>query len=143
MMKLEVYFGNTDIFLYFFHPHFLFYKSLLFSNSSNGPSNYNFWQLSLERARASNSSKVSFTMLSKLLLDFLNSSFLELLRFHFGMSYFDFFSLNLRVASREFVAVDGAVGSGKSSLLAAILGHMITEDGKVNVVVGISSLARW
>ena len=45
--------------------------------------------------------------------------------------------LNLRVRSGELVAVVGATGSGKSSLLSAIIGQMSKVQGTVNVNVSI------
>jgi ABC-type transport system involved in cytochrome bd biosynthesis fused ATPase/permease subunit len=40
-------------------------------------------------------------------------------------------NINLRVKDGQLVAIVGAVGSGKSSLLSAILGEMIKVSGKV------------
>ena len=42
------------------------------------------------------------------------------------------FRLNLRVEPGQLVAVVGHVGSGKSSLLSALLGEMEILTGKVN-----------
>lgn len=42
-------------------------------------------------------------------------------------------SINLKAPSGSFIAVVGAVGSGKSSLLSAILGEIEKIEGKVNV----------
>jgi ATP-binding cassette subfamily C (CFTR/MRP) protein 1 len=41
--------------------------------------------------------------------------------------------INLRVGKGKFVAVVGNVGSGKSSLLSAILGEMEKVSGSVNI----------
>lgn len=43
--------------------------------------------------------------------------------------------LNFRVKEGSLVAVVGQVGSGKSSLLAALLGEMVKWSGRVNVKV--------
>ena len=43
--------------------------------------------------------------------------------------------MNLRVPQSQLVAVVGAVGSGKSALISAILGEMEKLEGKVNVLV--------
>jgi len=48
--------------------------------------------------------------------------------------------INLRVKDGQLVAVVGAVGSGKSSLLSAILGEMIKTNGKVKRKVCSSAL---
>ena len=49
------------------------------------------------------------------------------------MCIFVVFSINLEVGEGKLVAVVGAVGSGKSSLLSAILGemHKIKGEGKL------------
>ena len=44
-------------------------------------------------------------------------------------------SINLSVDGGELIAIVGEVGSGKSSLLAAVMGEMIKIDGDVNVSV--------
>lgn len=44
-------------------------------------------------------------------------------------------NLNFHVKEGSLVAVVGQVGSGKSSLLAALLGEMVKWSGKVNVKV--------
>lgn len=44
---------------------------------------------------------------------------------------FYFVSVNLNVARGKLIAVVGHVGSGKSSLLSALLGEMIKTDGSV------------
>ena len=44
-------------------------------------------------------------------------------------------SLTLKVKRDELLAVVGPVGSGKSSLLSAILGQMEKRSGNVNVLV--------
>lgn len=41
-------------------------------------------------------------------------------------------NINLRIPRGSLVAVVGAVGSGKSSLLAALLGEMNKTSGRVN-----------
>ena len=46
-----------------------------------------------------------------------------------------FYSINISIPDGSFVAVVGSVGSGKSSLLSAILGEMEQESGNVNVKV--------
>jgi ABC-type Mn2+/Zn2+ transport system ATPase subunit len=46
-------------------------------------------------------------------------------------------SVNLEVKKGSLVAVVGTVGSGKSSLLGAILGEMEKLQGKVAVQVGL------
>ena len=43
--------------------------------------------------------------------------------------------VNLRISQGSLVAVVGTVGSGKSSLLSALLGEMEKLDGRVNVRV--------
>jgi len=48
--------------------------------------------------------------------------------------------INLRVKDGQLVAIVGVVGSGKSSLLSAILGEMIKTNGKVKRKVCSSSL---
>ncbi len=45
------------------------------------------------------------------------------------------FSINLEVAEGELVAVVGQVGSGKSSLIAAMLGELNKIQGNVNIKV--------
>lgn len=47
--------------------------------------------------------------------------------------------VDLRVARGQLVAVVGAVGAGKSSLLAALLGELECRAGRVNTVVGTDS----
>ena len=44
-------------------------------------------------------------------------------------------SINLSVDGGELIAIVGEVGSGKSSLLAAVMGEMIKIEGDVNVSV--------
>ena len=44
--------------------------------------------------------------------------------------------INLRVTSGQLVAIVGPVGSGKSSLLHAMLGDMYKQSGVVNTTVG-------
>lgn len=44
-------------------------------------------------------------------------------------------NLNLRVKEGSLVAVVGRVGTGKSSLLSALLGNMIKWSGRVNIKV--------
>ena len=48
-----------------------------------------------------------------------------------------FLSITIDIKPGSLVAVVGSVGSGKSSLLAAILGEMDKIKGKVNVKVGV------
>ena len=43
--------------------------------------------------------------------------------------------IDLKVKKGELVAVVGAVGSGKSSLVAALLGETVKVNGNVNVSV--------
>lgn len=58
-------------------------------------------------------------------------------------------SINLQVKKGELLAVVGAVGSGKSSLIAALLGEMVKLNGIVNVAVSfiysfsISLIGEW
>ena len=49
------------------------------------------------------------------------------------------FSINLNVPTGSLVAVVGSVGSGKSSLISAMLGEMNKSRGHVNVDVCILS----
>ena len=51
-------------------------------------------------------------------------------------------NINFRVREGELVAVVGAVGSGKSSLLAAILGELERHNGRVNTKVHNPQLHR-
>lgn len=44
-------------------------------------------------------------------------------------------NVNLRVKTGSLVAVVGAVGSGKSSLISAFLGEMNKMSGYVNIMV--------
>lgn len=53
---------------------------------------------------------------------------------HFVMLTFPC-SINLKIPSGKLVAVVGQVGSGKSSLLSALLGEMDKLSGRVNVHV--------
>ena len=46
-------------------------------------------------------------------------------------------SITLTVKSHELVAVVGPVGSGKSSMLSALLGEMEKTEGVVNIKVNI------
>ena len=46
-----------------------------------------------------------------------------------------FFSIQLSVPTGSLVAVVGQVGSGKSSLISALLGDMEVREGTVNVKV--------
>jgi ABC-type uncharacterized transport system ATPase component len=53
--------------------------------------------------------------------------------------YFILFrSINLEIPEGSLVAVVGSVGSGKSSLLAAMLGEMVSVTGQVNLKVNYS-----
>ena len=45
------------------------------------------------------------------------------------------YSLDVRIPDNKLVAVVGQVGSGKSSLISALLGEMEKLDGRVNVRV--------
>lgn len=45
-------------------------------------------------------------------------------------------NINLQIPQGSLVAVVGTVGSGKSSLISAILGEMEVISGKVNTKVG-------
>ena len=45
--------------------------------------------------------------------------------------------INLEIDGGQLVAVVGAVGAGKSSLIAALLGEMERKNGKIVVNVGI------
>ena len=49
-------------------------------------------------------------------------------------------NIELRVPRGALIAVVGTVGSGKSSLLSAILGEMIKEEGEVTVNVSEQNL---
>lgn len=53
---------------------------------------------------------------------------------HFAMLTFPC-SINVKIPSGKLVAVVGQVGSGKSSLLSALLGEMDKLSGRVNVHV--------
>lgn len=46
-------------------------------------------------------------------------------------------NINLQVEQGQLVAVVGTVGSGKSSLLSALLGEMEKINGRVNTKVNI------
>jgi len=46
-----------------------------------------------------------------------------------------FFSINISIPEGQLVAVVGVVGSGKSSLLSAVLGEMEKLQGTVTVKV--------
>lgn len=52
-------------------------------------------------------------------------------------------NINLQVPSGALVAVVGTVGSGKSSLISAILGELDKLSGKVNTKVHVRRLERW
>ena len=45
-------------------------------------------------------------------------------------------SVSIKIGREKLVAVVGAVGCGKSSLVSALLGEMIKHEGQVNVQVG-------
>ena len=49
-----------------------------------------------------------------------------------------FLSISLQVPKSRLVAVVGTVGSGKSSLLSAILGEMSKQQGSRSVNVSLS-----
>ena len=49
--------------------------------------------------------------------------------------YISLYSINLKVPEGSLVAVVGQVGSGKSSLISALLGEMELMEGHVNVRV--------
>lgn len=51
-------------------------------------------------------------------------------------------NINLQVPSGALVAVVGTVGSGKSSLISAILGELDRLSGKVNTKVHVRWLER-
>jgi len=53
-------------------------------------------------------------------------------KYSFENNFF-LFSINLKIHQGSLVAVIGTVGSGKSSILAALLGEMNKIDGQVNV----------
>ena len=55
---------------------------------------------------------------------------------------FSSFSINLEVDEGSLVAVVGVVGSGKSSLLSALLGEMDKLSGTVNVKVRTPILSQ-
>ena len=48
------------------------------------------------------------------------------------------FSIDMSVPKGSLVAIVGTVGSGKSSLLSAMLGNMVKDKGNVNVNVSNS-----
>lgn len=47
------------------------------------------------------------------------------------------FSINLKVPKGSLVAIVGAVGSGKSSLLSSLLGDMFQRGGNTRINVSI------
>lgn len=49
-------------------------------------------------------------------------------------------SINIRVKKGELVAVVGAVGSGKSSFVSALIGETEKLSGSVNILVRISTI---
>lgn len=51
-------------------------------------------------------------------------------------------NINLRVQNRTLTAVVGTVGSGKSSLISALLGEMEKVQGRVNTVGAIAYVAQ-
>ena len=60
-----------------------------------------------------------------------------------SLQSFVLLSINLDIPEGSLVAVVGSVGSGKSSLLSAILGEMDKTAGRVNVKVGAVYWNRW
>ena len=54
--------------------------------------------------------------------------------------YVSLYSINLKVPEGSLVAVVGHVGSGKSSLISALLGEMELVEGHVNVRVSMVSI---
>jgi ABC-type multidrug transport system fused ATPase/permease subunit len=42
-------------------------------------------------------------------------------------------NISVKIAKNSFVAIVGSVGSGKSSLLSALLGDMEIENGSINM----------
>ena len=51
-----------------------------------------------------------------------------------------YFSIDINIPEGSLVAIVGRVGSGKSSLLSAILGEMECISGKSNIKVGNANL---
>uniref|UniRef100_A0A3B1JUL9 ABC transporter domain-containing protein n=1 Tax=Astyanax mexicanus TaxID=7994 RepID=A0A3B1JUL9_ASTMX len=51
------------------------------------------------------------------------------------ISFFIVHSVNLEISPGHLVAVVGAVGSGKSSLISAMLGEMHNLSGSINIKV--------
>jgi ABC-type cobalamin/Fe3+-siderophores transport system ATPase subunit len=51
-----------------------------------------------------------------------------------------YFSIDINIPEGSLVAIVGRVGSGKSSLLSAILGEMECISGKSNIKVGNTNL---
>lgn len=51
-------------------------------------------------------------------------------------------NINMQVDQGQLVAVVGTVGSGKSSLISALLGEMEKLSGRVNTKVNIFSVIR-
>ena len=48
------------------------------------------------------------------------------------------FSINIKISKEELVAIVGAVGSGKSSIISTLIGEIEKIEGRVNVSVRIS-----
>ncbi|XP_075224680.1 ATP-binding cassette sub-family C member 10 [Lycorma delicatula] len=54
-------------------------------------------------------------------------------QFHWGRSYFKLYDINIAALKGQFIGITGQVGSGKSSLLAAVLAEMEKDVGFVAV----------
>ena len=55
--------------------------------------------------------------------------------YHIGTNIYSDFSINLKVAEGSLVAVVGTVGSGKSTLIASLLGETEKLQGRVQIKV--------